>query len=217
MIENKNKKNKKERNLRAEKHVIKDNKLLDELAFKAKNLYNLANYYVRQAFFLANKEELKDEQKEIIDFINSIISKYNDNKKEEKKMQHISKEKSYLYYNFMDFFMKNAGFEDNPYRMLPAATSQQILKILEQNWKSFFASIKDYGKNPEKYLGRPKPPKYLHKEKGRFNVTFTNAQCKIIDGYIKFPNKLDISVKTHVKQEQLKQVRIVPKRDHYVI
>ena len=37
---------------------------------------------------------------------------------------------------------------------------QHCLKVLEKNWKSYFNAIKDYKKNPKKYLGCPKPPKY---------------------------------------------------------
>ena len=35
---------------------------------------------------------------------------------------------------------------------------QQTLKQLSQDWKSFFSSIRDYKKNPQKYKGQPRPP-----------------------------------------------------------
>ena len=62
------------------------------------------------------------------------------------------------------------------YKLLPAQTSQQILKLLDKNYKSFFKSIKDYKKNPSKYLGRPRPPKY----KDKYNLLiYTNQNSKI--------------------------------------
>ncbi|WP_200899755.1 hypothetical protein [Geobacillus stearothermophilus] len=64
------------------------------------------------------------------------------------------------------------------YKELPAQTSQQILRLLDKNWKSFFKAIKDWIKNKEKYLGKPKLPKYK-KKNGRNVVIFTNQQCKI--------------------------------------
>ena len=53
---------------------------------------------------------------------------------------------------------------DFDYKNMPVAQSaQQTLKLLDKNWQSFFASIKDYKKNPDKYTGRPKLPNYLKK------------------------------------------------------
>lgn len=52
------------------------------------------------------------------------------------------------------------------YRALPAKTAQQVIIQLERNWKSFFKANKDYKKNPQKYKGRPKLPKFKHKTKG---------------------------------------------------
>ena len=40
-----------------------------------------------------------------------------------------------------------------------ANSSQQILRTLYKNWKSFFKSIKDWSKHKDKYLGMPKPTK----------------------------------------------------------
>lgn len=100
------------------------------------------------------------------------------------------------------------------YRALPAQTAQQVLLLLEKNWKSFFRSIKDYKKNPDKYLGRPGLPRYK-KKNGKSIAVFTNQQCRIEDGYIRFPKKIDFTVKTTV--DNFKQVRIVPQMSCYVV
>ena len=42
---------------------------------------------------------------------------------------------------------------DTEYRNLPIKSSQQTLKLLDQNFKSFFNANKDYKVNPNKYLG----------------------------------------------------------------
>ncbi len=49
------------------------------------------------------------------------------------------------------------------YDLLPAQTSQQVVKLLYKNWLSFFKAVKDYSVNKSKYLGSPKLPKYKHK------------------------------------------------------
>lgn len=41
------------------------------------------------------------------------------------------------------------------------------LRLLHKNWKSFFRASADYEKHPEKYIGKPKIPKYLPKD-GRY-------------------------------------------------
>lgn len=209
---------------RVEKHIIKDKnkiKILDELCFKSKNLYNLANYYVRQSFIFSGREQLNKQEKDFIDFINSKIDEYNNRERKDKtkeitNMPHLSKDTSYIGKYFVDWLFKNTNLENNPYRQLPAQTSQQIIALLDKNWKSFFASIKDWKIHPEKYKGRPKLPKYKHKEKGRNIIIFTGQVCKIVDGKIKFPNKIDFELKTNI-QGKIQQVRVIPRSGYYVV
>ena len=73
------------------------------------------------------------------------------------------------------------------YREMPTAqTAQQTLRLLDKNWTSFFAAIKDWKAHPEKYKGQPKLPKYKAKE-GYFPLVLTNQNCKLKDGVIRFP------------------------------
>ncbi len=93
---------------------------------------------------------------------------------------------------------------------MPSQTAQQILKLLDKNWKSFFNSIKEWKEHPKKYQGRPKPLKYK-KKNGEFIIIFTNQQCRIKNGYLHFPEKVNLSpIKTRIRN-QLHQVRIIPK------
>lgn len=117
-------------------------------------------------------------------------------------------------YPRMDKILKR-DYED-VYRTLPAQTSQQILRLIEKDWKSFFKANKQYKLHPEKFTGRPKLPNYKHKTDGLGIVIFTGQQCKIKDGYISFPKATKLQpLKTKV--EKLQQVRIVPKFKHFVI
>jgi len=50
------------------------------------------------------------------------------------------------------------------YRALPAQTAQQVIRLLSENWKSFFKANADYKENPHKYLGKPQIPKYKKKD-----------------------------------------------------
>lgn len=166
---------------RVEKHIIKSNnkyyKMLDEYCFKSKNLYNYANYIIRQ------------------EFVNNG---------------------NWIRYNELDKIVKNKE-NDFDYRNMPLGSSaQQCLKLLDKNWKSFFASIKDYNNNPSKYLGRPKLPKYRPKN-GRNILILTNQNCKIKNGYINFPkNFKGLLIKTKIRNG-LQQVRVIPKDKYLVI
>lgn len=76
--------------------------------------------------------------------------------------------------------------DSDPYKDLGNNVGQATLRKLEKNWKSFFVAIKDYQKNPDKYLGIPKMPKYLDKEHGRYECGVDNNKFRIEDGYIYF-------------------------------
>ena len=161
-----------------EKHIIKQSNRyydeIDKLSFLSKNLYNNANYIVRQ------------------EFIN---------------------QRSYLNYNTIQKQLQN----HDDYKLLPAKVSQQVLKLLDKNWISFFRSIKDFKINPNKYKGRPKLPKYKHKTKGRNILVYTiQAISKkgLKKGFVKLSGT-DIKIETN--RENIQQVRIIPKSKEYII
>ncbi len=143
------------------------------LCHLSKNLYNVANYYIRQEFF----------------YLGNWVRYYD------------------LWYMLKD---------KEVYQKLPSQTSQQILRLVDKNWKSFFNSLKKWKTKPKNYQGRSRPPKYK-KKNGEFMLIFTNQQCRIKEGYLHFPEKVAISpVKTRLKN-QLHQVRIIPKGMYYII
>lgn len=106
------------------------------------------------------------------------------------------------------------------YIALPAKVSQQTLRLLDRNFKSFFASVKDYAKNPSKYKGRPRLPRYLDKTDGRYVVTYTNQAIgkKSLDkeGVI-VPSQTEIRIKTKIGFKELDCVRIVPYNGYYAV
>ena len=164
----------------AERHIIKSTEhrfaLIDGLAFASKNLYNAANYVIRQSFVYGG---------------------------------------GYINYNEMNRLMKS----HQTYKAWPAKVSQQILMILDKNWKSFFEAVKAYKVNYSKFTGRPKLPKYKDKVKGRNILVYTIqaiSSKQLKKGIIKLSGT-EISIKTKVKPEGICQVRLVPKCDYYVI
>ena len=167
--------------IRTEKHIIYSNDkyydLIKHYCKISKDLYNQANYIIRQEFCNNHKW---------IRYDNNLIKLLRENE------------------------------EFNNIDKLPCVQcSQQILRLLDKNWKSFFKLIKDWKKNPSKYLGRPKLPKY--KNKNGFNILiFTNQNCKLKDEFIVFPKKKK-GFKIKTKVDNIQQVRVIPKSNHLII
>jgi len=112
---------------------------------------------------------------------------------------------NFLSYYDLDFILKNK----QAYQNLPSQTSQQILKYVNRNWKSYFKALKEYKKDFKKFKRKPKIPKYK-KKNGESVVIFTNQQCKIKHGYLHFPKRVHLKpIKTRIT-ERLKEVRIIP-------
>lgn len=113
------------------------------------------------------------------------------------------------YYDLQEILKRH-----NAYTSLPAQTSQQILRLVMKNWKSYWKAFKEYQKDPTKYLGRPKMPNYKIKN-GESIVIFTNQNTRFKDGKIFFPKKTCLPpLKTRIQKYQ--QIRIIPKGRYYI-
>ena len=171
---------------RVEKHLIKQNNsfypMFCDFAHKSKNLYNHANFLVRNEFVKNDK---------------------------------------WLRYGELDKILK-ADLEFDDYKKMPTAqAAQQILRLLEKDWKSFFTAIKDWSKHKDKYLGRPKLPKYKPKD-GKHILILTNQNVKLKDNILHFPKTFcGFSVKPQfVKNEKFvsfQHVRFVPNYKSFVV
>jgi len=158
--------------MRAERIWLKSDKRISQLAHLSKNLYNEANYTIRQEFFKTGK--------------------------------------------WIRYYELNRQLKDSEnYKALPAQTAQQVLRIVDRNWKAFFRAVKEWKKHPEKFKERPGIPRYKKKD-GEFVLVFTNQQAKLRDGWLILPEKVGLKVKTRIK-EGLREVRIIPKGMGYVL
>lgn len=171
---------------RVEKHILKQNNeyysMIDDFCLKAKNLYNHANYIIRQEFCATNK---------------------------------------WIRYQDLDTTLKqDTSYPD--YTSMPTAQSaQQILRLLDKNWTSFFKSIKDWSKHKDKYLGRPKLPKYKSKN-GREILILTNQNVKLKGNILSFPKtfkKFTIQPQfvNRTDFSSFQQVRFLPRNKYIVI
>lgn len=171
---------------RVEKHRIKQNNeyypVFCDFCHKSKNLYNHANFLVREEFIKNNR---------------------------------------WIRYGELDKLLK-ADFEFDDYKQMPTAQSaQQTLRLLEKDWKSFFAAIKDWSAQKDKYLGRPKLPKYKPKD-GKHILVLTNQNVKLKNEILCFPKTFQgFTVKplfTELKNfVSFQQVRIIPEFQAFTV
>ena len=105
---------------RTEQIWIAPNKPLGKLCHLSKNLFNQANYIIK------NAEKGK-----------------------------------WVRYGELNKVLKG---ESENYKTLPAQTSQQILKLIDKSWASFFRAIKEWRIHPDKFLKKPNPPHYKKRD-----------------------------------------------------
>lgn len=163
---------------RVEQQFIKKNHILYEIVdrhcFYSKNVYNQANYLIRQSFINEGK----------------ILDAYD--------IQKIMQP--------MDCY-KECGSQ----------ATQKTIQLVYKMWISFLRANDDYTKHPEKYLGKPKIPKYLNKD-GRQVYMLKNIQCSLKNNIFKISYKPfnKYTVKTHAEGKLL-QCRFIPKREYYIM
>lgn len=104
------------------------------------------------------------------------------------------------------------------FRQLPASVSQQVVGQVFKSVNSWIKLKSDFDRNPDKYNNhRPHLPKYKEGKKQNM-VVFTTFSCRVKDdGYIHFVKNVIEPIKTNVKKDELKQVRIVPQATCYVV
>lgn len=163
---------------RVEQQIISRNHpkwaYINEMCYHSKNLYNHANYIVRE------------------EFVNN-----------------------HLYTRYSE--LKSQLQKDDLYKACMSQPANCVLRRLDKTWKSFFVAIKDWKKNPQKYNGMPKLPKYLNK-KGRFVWEIPNNSCYIEDNEVHFRIRKLQNIKWKTKAKgRLLQVRFVPRGCDYVM
>ena len=121
----------------------------------------------------------------------------------------------------LDKSMKSFPDEHDNYRSLGyAACAQQIIRLFHQNLRSYFASVKDYKKHPDKYAGQPRFPRF-RKSGERYQVIFTNQAARLNGQIVKiaprvFENRLSIRLRTN-SAKKICQVVFAPRNDYFLV
>lgn len=103
------------------------------------------------------------------------------------------------------------------FKCLPQNVSAQIFIQFTKEINSFFQALKSFYKNPLKFMGKPKLPKYKDSIKGRYLLIYNSRVLPTKnfkkDGKLRF-TQLSLQIPTKIKP---KQVRIIPKNKEFVV
>ena len=181
----------------------------DEAAWLSKNIYNCANYIMRQAFF-ADRDEFK------------ATGEWGNSQRK---------------FDYKTLYKAVREMYPQDYTALPKRVTNETVKQVVQDWLSYTAASIDNKENPEKYQGEPQIPRYKHKTKGRNLVKYekeaVSRNPKILGKGILKLSKLPITIEigqvldricevenldkeAHINlYDYLVEVRIVPQSDCY--
>ena len=125
--------------------------------------------------------------------------------------QYFFENKKYLPYPAVDKKFKETNNID--YRSLPAQTAQQIMRVVDSSFKSFFKLLKM--KDGGSYGKRINIPHYLKKD-GYFTLFYTGQQLgkKLLNGTIRLPLT---DIEFHSDKKNIKHVRFVPSNNNIVM
>lgn len=154
-----------------------------------KNMYNTANFYIRQLLAGFKKDEparTPNERDAIWDVVRLLEQRNRepDRKtgKPKKRLPVPSAESPFLGYEQLNGFFV---MQKNPdYYAMQANISQSAIKKCVTAWKAFYAASAAYKKNPDRLKGKPRFPKYCKND--QMTAWLTNNCISIKNGVLRF-------------------------------
>lgn len=109
--------------------------------------------------------------------------------------QTLDRENRWLSYGDLDKLMKEKTNMEGQvnYKLLKAQCSQQTLKLLEKDIKSFYKSIQTWKSHPGIFKAKPELPHYK-KRGAMFELRYTNQSSKVRDGKLVLAKDLEIAI-----------------------
>lgn len=180
----------------------------DSNARLAKLLYNAALFRIRQIFTGYSKDARTENEAEVfaeVDLLQKVYPSI--------KVKHV------ISYNHLEKLMR---VTENPdyFAGLPMQTAQAVLKQAVSDFDNWLRSLKDYKKNPSKYLGKPKMPRYQKNNSISFTITNQDAVLYFMDHgtLLKLPKIPERLYLPNVKKcSVLKEVKVKPYYGRYIL
>lgn len=170
--------------------------VLKELSYASKNLYNKAIYFKRQDFFN----------------VKAIRKSINRSKLSSHSKETLLKDLKLMTYNELYHIIKT----EPDYKVLNANMSQQILKLVDRSFKSFFGLLK--ANSSGSYEDKIRLPNYIDKN-GHFSLivaefSLRNDKFNIpMRNSYKNKRKITFNLPSVLKDRTVKEIRIIPKQN----
>lgn len=155
----------------------------DNRCRKSKLLYNAALFRVRNIFTGYDKEHRTENEVEVFQEV-ALLQRSHPN-------MHVRRVISYTHLEKMMRVTENPDF----FSGLPRQTAQQMVKQTVTDFKNWLASLREYKKHPEKYLGKPKMPRY--KKSDLTTVIITNQDAVL------YRDDIGMSLKLPLQKQRL--------------
>ena len=172
---------------RVTQRIISSDDLLypyfDDLCRKSKLLYNAALFRVRNIFIGYDKEHRTENEVEVFQEVALLQRSYPN--------MHVRRVISYTHLEKMMRVTENQDF----FSGLPRQTAQQMVKQTVTDFKNWLASLREYKKHLEKYLGKPKMPRY--KKSDLTTVIITNQDAVL------YRDDIGMSLKLPLQKQRL--------------
>lgn len=180
----------------------------DRNAEYAKLLYNAALFRIRQIFTGYDKEKRSDNETQVFSEVALLEDQF--------PSIHVKKVISYCHLE------KLMRVTDNPDFLagLPMQSAQNVLKQAVQDFKDWLKALSDYKKHPEKYLGRPRMPRYKRSGVTTFTLSNQDAVLYFTDHgtLLKLPLVPERLYLPNLSNKAvLKEVKVIPFYDRYII
>ena len=161
-----------------------------DMSGKTNNLYNVCMFYTRQVMTGVKKTVKTENEQHVFDVIAQALPEINKIKEQTYKNKLAkgehptspqyrtfpTEEKWFLNWSYLADILKVSNNVD--YYALPGQVNTAILRKVNKNWKSYFELQKRWNQDPSSLTGKPSLPHY-RKSGGRFDIFFTNQNCKI--------------------------------------
>ena len=171
----------------------------DELAHKAKNLYNASLFRIRNTFTAHDKTNVTSNEKEVLDELALLKGQ---------KTYHV------LGYGVLQRLMR---VTQNPdfFAGLPMQSAQATVKHACSDFQNWLSALKKYKQNPALFTGKPRMPGYC---KGDITaLTLTNQDAVIYGDELKLPKtKQRLRIRKR-HNARLQEVKVCPVSGGYDI
>ena len=184
----------------------------EDITRLANNLANATRFRQRQVMTAVkkDKQDWTPNEQEILNELNSCMPII------PKPYQFVPSAKKFrLSYGFLEELFKASANPDYYAEKLPRQTAQGVIKQCCRDMKAYFASVKEYKKNPQSFTSAPELPGY--KRKGGHCTCYISNQDAVIhetDDHmwqLKLPlTRIRLEIGPAIPDARLKEIKLTP-------